>query len=255
MKINNWCRNLSATLVAGGLLVMARPAAAAPTGVNLVVNGDFENVNLAITGAYNGPLVLNWTGPNLFAYSHDNSASVAGAVPDYADGADPPGAGHWYFTPNNTGVAVPTDVRTPNTYYQDIDLSTGPTAAAIAGGLAPFSMGAYMSSYLNDADFGTIKADFRNSGGIVLGSASVSDDDVGPDNVWNLRTVGGLIPIGTASVRLSLYGTSFDPNRGGDGYMDNVSFVVGVPEPTSAALAGLGAAAAAGLARRRRGEA
>ena len=36
--------------------------------------------------------MLNWTGVNGFAYSHNGSSGAAGVVPDYADGADPPGA-------------------------------------------------------------------------------------------------------------------------------------------------------------------
>jgi len=130
MKITNWRRKLSAALMAGGLLV---PSAAQSAGLNtnLVTNGDFETVNLAVTGGYNGPLVLGWTGPNLFAYSHDGSSSNAGVVPDYADGADPPNAGHWYFTPNNTNVADPTDVHDPGVYFQDISVGTGDTGAAI----------------------------------------------------------------------------------------------------------------------------
>jgi len=231
-------------------------ANAAGLGVNLVTNGNFENVNLNITGAYHGPLVLNWTGPNLFAYSHDGSASSTGVVPDYADGANPPGAGHWYFTPNNTGVNDPTDVHDPGLYYQDIDVSTGPTATAIANGSATFALSAYMSSYLNDPDYGNVLAEFRNAANSPIGSALIDDSaDVGPNNVWNLTSANGAVPVGTASVRLSLYGTSGIAGRGADGYTDNVEFIIRgvIPEPSTAALAGVGlAAVGAGFARRRK---
>src|SRR5215217_9476179 len=89
---------LSAALAAGGL---AAAAEAAPIGTNLVVNGDFENVNTASTGLYNAPQINVWSGVAAFAYSHDGS-STTGVVPDYADGADPPNAGHWYFTPGGS---------------------------------------------------------------------------------------------------------------------------------------------------------
>ena len=108
MKIRNWCRKLSVTLVASGVL-MPCAAMAGNLGVNLVTNGTFENVELNVTGDYGGPIVLNWTGPNLFAYSHDDSVTPAapGVCPTTpTDGADPPAAGHWYFTNNNTGVAT-----------------------------------------------------------------------------------------------------------------------------------------------------
>src|SRR5687768_7167878 len=105
---------LAAALAAGGLVAPA--ADAAPLGTNLVVNGDFENVDLASTGQYNGPQIRLWSGLTAFAYSHDGSSSNAGLVPDYADGADPPGAGHWYFTSNN----APGDVRFAADFFQEI---------------------------------------------------------------------------------------------------------------------------------------
>ena len=82
-----------------------------------------------------------------------------------------------------------------------------------------------MSSYLNDDDFANLHVEFRNSvGGVIGAGAVVSDNDAGPANVWNLNTGTGGIPIGTATVRLSVYGTPID--AGPDGYTDNVSFQV-----------------------------
>jgi hypothetical protein len=174
-------------------------------------------------------------------------------VPDYADGADPPSPGHWYFTSNNGGPGL-NDVHDPDTFFQDIDVSTGGTAAAIANGSATFALEAYMSSYLNDTDVGHARADFRNGGGTSLGMAQIDDSDPGPNNVWNLNFTNGLVPAGTATVRISLWGTRTAGGAGADGYMDNVSFIIrGVPEPTSAVLAGVGVMAA-GVLRRRRGD-
>ena len=254
MKVTNWRRKLSATLVAVGLI---SPSAVYSAGlnVNLVTNGGFENVDLTTVGAYNSPRVLDWTGPSLFAYSHDGSSSSCGGancvVPNYADGAPPPGGGHWYFTPNNAGALL--DVHEPGVYFQDIDVSTGATATAIAAGTATFNLSAFMASYLNDADSANVNAEFRNAGSTPIGSATLTDNDVGPNNVWNLNSLSGSVPVGTTSVRLSLYGISSDPTRGGDGYMDNVDFRInGVPEPSSIGLIGMGLAAAAGIARRRK---
>ena len=248
-------------LVAGGLLVPCT-ANAAGLNTNLVVNGDFENVNLNITGEYHGPLVLNWTGPNLYAYSHDHSVTATsgpGGVPDYADPqpagvGDPPGAGHWYFTPNNTNTAAFTDVHDPNVYYQDIDVSTGGTATAIGLGSATYSLSAWMSSYLNDGDYGHVRAEFRNSLNATIGTAEISDIlDSGPNNVWNLTSMTGPVPVGTTSIRMSLFGTKVGGSAtgGADGYTDNIDFrILGVPEPSSVVLVGLGVAA--GLSQRRR---
>src|SRR5687767_13272718 len=91
-----------AAISTGGLLALAGGVPAAPLGTNLVVNGDFETVNIQSTGAYNGPQILNWSGLAAFAYSHDGSSSSAGVVPNYADPPSGlPSGGHWYFTSNN----------------------------------------------------------------------------------------------------------------------------------------------------------
>lgn len=252
MKIGNWYRRFAMTLIAGGMLTPAM-AHSASLGVNLVVNGGFENVNLATTATYHSPLVLDWTGPNMFAYSHDGSSSSTGVVPDYADGADPPGAGHWYFTSNNTGVASPTSVFDPDVYYQDISLSSGASGAAIAAGLAQYDLSAYMSSYLNDTDFGNVRAEFRNAASLPVGSVTISDTaDAGPNNVWNLTAATGMVPVDAASVRISLWGTRSAGGAGADGYIDNVDFRLrAIPEPATGVMAAFGAMAFGWLRRRR----
>ena len=220
MKVTDLRRKLMAALAAGGLLA---PSAvyAADLNVNLVTNGGFETVDLAtFEAAYNGPLILNWSGTQGFAYSHDGSSSAGGVVPDYADGADPPGAGHWYFSSN---LSVP-DVDGPGEFYQDIDVSTGASNTAIAAGSAGYSLSAYMSSYFNDNDFGNVHVNFLNASSVSIGSGLISDTDPGPLNVWSLVSGSGGIPLATKTVRLSVYGTPV--NGGPDGYIDNVDFRV-----------------------------
>ena len=232
-------RGAALTVISGGgLLAMAGSSAAAPLGTNLVVNGGFENVNLQSTGAYNGPPILDWLGAGAFAYSHDGSASSGGVVPNYADGAPPPGAGHWYFTSNN-GPGPLNDINAKGQFFQNINVSTGPSAAAIATGTAQYNLSAFMSSYLNDADFGNVHIEFFNASNASLGTASIFDADFGPNNIWNQTSLSGLIPIGTANVRLSLFGTVTAGTGGADGYIDNVVFSVNaVPEPGMIGLAG-----------------
>jgi hypothetical protein len=138
----------------------------------------------------------------------------------------------------------------PTTGRKDIDVSQGATGAAIAAGIARFNLSAFMSSYLNDNDFGNVQADFLDQSSATIGTALISDGDPGPNNVWNQTNISGDLPVGTAIVRLSVFGTPV--NFGPDGYVDNVSFsITAVPEPTSLGIAA-GGLTMLSLARRRR---
>ena len=107
-------------------------------------------------------------------------------------------------------------------FYQDVDVSTGASGSLIATGTAAYKVSAFFSSYLAQGDFGTIHVDFRNGSNVSLGTASVSPTDV---STWTQNFRGGSIPVGTATVRVSAFGTT--PVAGGpDGYMDNVDFQV-----------------------------
>jgi hypothetical protein len=229
MKVTDLRRKLMAALAAGGLLA---PSAvyAANLNTDLVVNGGFENVDLATTSTYHSPKILDWVGRPGFAYSHDGSLNGTFVVPNYANGAAPPSSGHWYFSPN---LSAP-DITAPGQFYQDINVAAGDTGSAIASGFAGFNLSAYMSSYLHlppaapntDRDYGNVHLDFRSSSGVSLGTSVMSDSDAGTSNVWSPNTKTGVIPIGTATVRLSVYGTPVD--GGPDGYTDNVTFQVSV---------------------------
>jgi hypothetical protein len=216
MKVTNWRRKLTASLAAGGLLSPAA-ATAANLDTNLVANPGFESVDLGVTGDYGAPQVLNWAGGPGFAYSHNPTLT---GIPDYAEGTDPPGGGTWYFTSNNNPAGDTGDFRAPDQVFQDISVGTGATGTQIAAGEAAFKLSAYMSSYLNDDDNGNVQIDFKNSGGTTIGSAVISDPDFGDNNVWSLTSAVGLVPVGTATIRASLYGTP--RNSGADGYIDNV---------------------------------
>ncbi|HEY3392423.1 MAG TPA: hypothetical protein VGK58_06940 [Lacipirellulaceae bacterium] len=220
MKVTNWRRNLIASLVAGGLM---SPAAinAADFDTNLVANPGFESVSFGTTGDYGAPMVLNWSGGPGFAYSHNPGVT---GIPDYADGADPPGAGDWYFTSNNNPNGDTGDWRAPDLVFQDIDISTGATGTQIASGEAAVRLSAFMSSYLDDHDSGNVQVDFKNNVGAVIGSARIEDPDFGPNNVWSRASRAAFVPVGTTSLRVSLFGTP--RTFGADGYIDNVDMQI-----------------------------
>lgn len=215
MKVTDLRRKLMATLAAGGLLAPSAAAVhAANLNTNLLANPGFENVSFAgPLGNYGAPLILDWSGTNGFAYSHDGS----GGIPDYANGGPLAGGGSWYFTSNRPGP----DINAPGIFYQDIDVSTGPSGTLIATGTAAYKVSGFFSSYLTQGDFGSIHLDFRNASSTSLGTAVVSDNDT---STWSQNFKGGLIPVGTATVQVSLFGTAL--SGGPDGYMDNVDFQV-----------------------------
>gem|GEM_PF-5430971 len=128
-----------------------------------------------------------------------------------------------------------------------MDLSSGATAAAIASGTAGFDLSAFMTSYAG-SDIAHIQVEFLDGGASSLGTVDVADAD---NSTWTLNAVSGLIPTGSATARVSLYGIA--GSGGPDGYLDNVSFSVSeIPEPTSMVLAGLGLVGASfGFLRRR----
>lgn len=234
MKVTDPWKKLLAALAAGGMFASST-GYAANFNQNVVVNGGFENVDPNTLGSYHGPKILDWTVGVVpgFAYSHDGSTTtdVDGTytIPNYADGTPPPNAGHWYLSTNNAGGAAIPRIDAPGKFYQDINVSTGDTGDLIRTGGAKINLSAYMSSYLNDADFGSVHADFRNSQGVSLGTTVINDSDPGPANVWNLNTGSATIPAGTATVRVSVYGTKVGPGDGGDGYVDNVDVQLTVP--------------------------
>jgi hypothetical protein len=220
MKVTNWRRKLMASLAAGGMLSPSL-VSAANLDTNLVMNGNFETVDTGTLGTYMAPKVVSWSGGPGFAYSHDKSVT---GIPDYADGTDPPNAGLWYFTSNNNPSLPSGDWRAPDLVFQDVDVSTGPTGTQIATGEAAFKLSAFMSSFANDNDSGNVQVDFKNAGGTTIGSTSISDLDFGPTNVWSLNSNSGILPVGTASIRVSIFGTP--RNGGADGYIDNVDFQI-----------------------------
>lgn len=226
MKVTNWRRKLAATLAAGGILV---PAAlpAADLNVNLLTDPGFENVNInASEGGYNAVEILSWTDGTAtgYAYSHDGSLNGAGGtIPDYANGgiytggSAPAGSGSFYFTSN----ATPGDVTAPGQFSQNIDLTGGDSGALIATGEGAITISALFSSFGGQGDFGTVHVELLDGSSNSLGSVAVSDTDT---TAWTTNSTAGLIPAGTTTAQVSLFGTAL--GGGPDGYIDNVDVQV-----------------------------
>jgi hypothetical protein len=224
MKVSDLRRKLLAALAAGGIF---SPGAihGANLNTNLVVNPGFETVDLNVSaGGSRAVKIQNWTGGSAvgFAYSHNGALNAMGqAIPNYANGTPLSGGGSFYFTPNASDIAQP-DINAPGQVAQVIDASANPSGSLIASGNAVYSLSAFFNSFLDEGDFGTVQAEFRSVALTVLGAVSASTRSL---DEWTPAGQSGLIPIGTASVRLSVFGTAL---RGGpDGYMDNVTFRIG----------------------------
>jgi hypothetical protein len=225
MKVTDLRRKLRLALAAGGLIA---PGAvyAADLNTNLLANPDFEMVNDTGTlGAYNTPAISNWTASAAdkqgYAYSHNGSLSAGNVVPDYANGAPLASGGNWYFSPNAGPMGFVIDG--PGQFYQDIDVSMGASSALIATGNAAFRISGFFNNFATQGDIGHLHLDFHNSSSVSIGTAEVTG--VLPLNEWKQNSRGGLIPVGTSTVRVSIFGTT--PVGGGpDGYTDNVEFQV-----------------------------
>jgi len=222
MKVTDPFKKLLAVLAAGGIYASGA-VYAANLDTNLVVNPGFENVNTAITGAYNSPKILDWLSPvggNAFAYAH---VGQGGQGTDYANGRPLAGGGQYYFSADlATGLPTASGATAPGHVYQDIDVSQGASGSLIATGNAAYKISGFFSGYLAQPDKGVFHVNFLNSGGTSLGTAQVSNTD---PSTWNQYFAGGLVPVGTATARVSVYGAP-GFSGGPSAYIDNVDFQV-----------------------------
>lgn len=137
---------------------------------------------------------------------------------------------------------------------QTIDLSNALTLlATIEGGNARFAIEGWFGGYgpSNAGDYGQFRATFYAS---TDGSGTALDSiTIGPTGAINNTAMlydsdTGVVPVGTQSITFTaLFNRTFGGN---DAAIDNLSFVISVPEPSSALLGGIAFAAA--LIRRRR---
>lgn len=213
MRIKRVRASIAAALAAGGLFVVTA-AQGAPLDTNLVVDPGFENVDPASDGPYTSLRLNQWLSDSDDNWAYPYSSNYSGPTL-------PPGAGDYHYS----GGYLPGDVAT----YQDIDLSTGPTATAIATGLAKFDLSAYFSTYYTQDEFSSVDVVYFNSSDVALGSASAGGTEFGESlpivsdrRDWGLDSQAGLLPKGTTKVRVQLTASPEFSNF--DGYVDNIDF-------------------------------
>lgn len=218
-------RKMLATAFAGGLAFLGvNQAQATILNTNIVADPGFENVNAGAPGAYGALPLLSWTDGTDTGFTY--------ASGQYDNGGPLAGGGQRYFTSNQSAGG---DADAPGEVAQLIDVSTGASGALIATGNAQYSMSAFFSTYVADGDQGRLHLDFLNAGNASLGTTEIGPG--GNVGTWTFLSDTGAIPVGTATIQVSVYGVAV--NSGPDGYVDNVDVRI-IPEPASLALVGLG---------------
>jgi hypothetical protein len=109
------------------------------------------------------------------------------------------------------------------------------------------------SDMIDPQNFAVVKLEFLDSSSTVIGfaeSPQITTTSL-PVNTWQQFVAQGTAPAGTTSAQIVLVHVQLDnPPAGGSIFFDNTAFGI-VPEPATAALAGLGLIGMLGFRRRR----
>lgn len=165
-----------------------------------------------------------------------------GSYADLAVGRDPLPAGHGvnFFAGGSGGLVDGSTVY--STASQTISLA--PYASGINAGVGQYNLSGWLGGWSSQSDNATVTATFYNGIGQTIGSATIGPVTVLDRNdVTGLfyRQVAGSIPVGSLSALVQItMARNLNVGSYNDGYADELSLLVGVPEPFGATLAGLG---------------
>src|SRR5690242_16304313 len=207
-------RLLAFLLVAG--LVAVPPAFATLPGGNLIVNPGAE----AGPGSTDSSTVSappGWT-------VESNFTAVAYGTPDFLTAADSAalGGGANFFAggPDNPASAA----------TQVVDVSIA--APEIDAGKAGATLSALLGGFSSQTDRATVTATFLGAGGAPLGTealAAVTPGDRNSVTALVARSANATLPAGTRSISVRI-ATIRDDGAYNDGYIDNVSLVLGAAQ-------------------------
>jgi hypothetical protein len=201
-------------VLTGVALVAAAPAAAAVPSGNLVVNPGAE----AGTGAPDASAQLpvpGWTVESTFT-------AVQYGAPAFLTAADSTalGGGVNFFAGGPGGA---TSAAT-----QVVDVSGA--AAEIDAGKVGATLSALLGGYSSQTDHAAVSATFLNAAGAPAGGAialpTVTATDRNQSTALVARTASGAVPAGTRQISVRIDAIR-DEGSYNDGYIDNVSLVLG----------------------------
>jgi hypothetical protein len=173
-----------------------------------------------------------------------------------------PGGGLKYM---NGGAGVLNQVSTNNFSSSTTSLLTGGiTGAQIDAGQVSYNLYSQFSTYRLQGDYATVFLRFFDGSSTPLGSpvsiggaaftAALGSGNNGsyPDaRNWGADSLAGLVPANARFAQLSVQEVKTAVGTAIDGYLDNISLNVDIPEPSSLGLWGLGAGLLAFLRKRR----
>jgi hypothetical protein len=200
-------------LVAGIALVAAAPAGAAVPSGNLVVNPGAEAAPGAADASSQLPLP-GWTVESTFTAVQYGTPSFLTA----ADGAALGGGVNFFAGGPGGATAAATQV---------IDVSAA--APEIDGAKVAATLSALLGGYATQTDHATVTATFLSAAGAPIGSVglpTVTATDRNGVTALAARSASAAVPAGTRLVSVRIDATR-DAGSYNDGYIDNVSLVLG----------------------------
>jgi hypothetical protein len=204
-------------LVAGVALIAAAPAGAAVPSGNLVVNPGAEAGPGSPDASQQLPLP-GWTVESTFTAVQYGAPSFLTA----ADGAAVGGGTNFFAGGPGGALGAATQV---------IDVSSA--AAEIDGGKVSAALSALLGGYSTQTDNATVSATYLNAGGAPAGALrlpTVNPGDRGSVTALVARSVSGAVPAGTRQISVRIDAIRHEGSYN-DGYIDNVSLVLGAGGP------------------------
>jgi len=208
-------------VLAGPSCLVALSPAAAPYGVNLIVNGNAEQGASSATGdALPGPTpVPGWAVSSAFTVVNYKGSSDTSGFPKSSD-PGPPDRSNQFFAGGNAATSTAT---------QDIDVSGN--AADINAGKVTLDLSGWLGGFGSDPDVAQLSVTYLDGGSMTLSSTTIGPVSAADRNNTTglfLRNKSATVPANTVTLRVTLTMTRTS-GAFNDGYADSLSVVLRAP--------------------------